>query len=142
MRDVFHNVKALELIKAATGPTSSDDGGLAVDTRPYNGKAMAVLNVVVESGEGTSDIVTVTLHEIAAYSATVGDLDDDNKIATFTAVAGLVAATEVDEYEQISVDLDAMSERYIEAKITVADSAAYIIACSLLCDQAGVNPVN
>ena len=142
MRDVFHNVKAFELIKAATGPTSTDDGALAIDVTPYNGKAMAVLNVVIASNQDTSDTVTVSLHEVDAVTTDVADLTDSNKIAAFTKVAGVADSEEVDSFQQVEVDLDAMSKKCIEAKITVEGSAVYVISCSLLCDQASVNPVN
>lgn len=119
---------------------SNAEGGELVDITGYHGTAMAVLTILEDASQASTEKLDVTIHQVASDSDT---LDSTNEIATFTLVSGSNGGAAVDVLQKIEINLDGLTgdddEKYLQCNFVETNTYEGIVAVHLF--VAGKSPV-
>ena len=109
--DSFANQK----VKALLMPQNftADQDGILLDVRDYTGIAQVVMFCTEDASLGITNLLDATIHNISSDSVTTAAA---NLVATLPQVVAQNAGSPVVVERRISVNLDALDERYLQVK--------------------------
>lgn len=137
MHDAYANIKTVQALMPEDWDTTKE--GLLVDVREYTGVAQVVVMAVEDDSQASTEKVDVTVHSVSSDSDAP---DDDNELVAMTQIVGQNTTAPTAIMRRDAVDIDGLSERYLQLKITETNTWEGFITAFIILDGHRAVPRN
>lgn len=133
----FEGCTVKTLLSPAT-VSADGEGDVLVDITGRRGTALAYLTLV-EGNIAATETMDFTIHNVASDSDT---LDSTNLVSSFTQIVGSGSALSPKKTESISINLEGLEEKYLQAKVNETGTYSAVAAIVIVLPPTGYLPTD